>query len=134
MNVAIKDGAVLLVYCTVFRVGIIIEVVGKLHTLFFIMTIYTPTDITLLIGAVSTALGSLFLVIQRSRCTTVKCCGMQCDRQVADEADPESLDTLAISDIESQLDRVTHASLSPTRNSVPAHGSVSKLVAQLEQK
>ena len=97
------------------------------------MTIYTPTDITLLIGAVSTALGSLFLVIQRSRCTTVKCCGMQCDRQIDSEPDPESLDAISIDDMESQLDRVTHASLSPTRNSVPAHGTVSKLVAQLEK-
>lgn len=98
------------------------------------MTLYTPTDITLLIGAVSTALGSLFLVIQRSRCTTVKCWGMQCDRQIDIEPEPDSLDTLAIDDMESQLDRVTQVSLSPTRHSAPAHGTVSRVVAQMEQK
>ena len=75
---------------------------------------FGPTDITLLIGAVSTAIASLFLVIQKSRCTTVKCFGVHCER-IVDNSPPESLDAITTNDIESQLENVMRVS-SPTTN------------------
>ncbi len=95
---------------------------------------YTPTDITLLIGAVSTACASLFLVIQRSRCTTVKCFGVHCERTI-DDNPPESLDAITTADIENQLARVS----SPTRTTreiepvLSGGGHVLRLVQDLER-
>lgn len=46
------------------------------------MSSFTATDITLLSGALIGGVSSLILVIQRSTCTTIKCCGAECERQV----------------------------------------------------
>jgi hypothetical protein len=46
------------------------------------MTPWSATDITLLSGALIGGVSSLILVIQRSTCTKVKCCGAECTRVV----------------------------------------------------
>ena len=46
------------------------------------MAPWSATDITLLSGALIGGVSSLILVIQRSTCTKVKCCGAECDRVV----------------------------------------------------
>jgi hypothetical protein len=98
------------------------------------MVAFTPTDITLLIGATSTALASVFLVIQRSRCTTVKCCGVHCERNVDDlEAQPEQLDAITQTDIESRLSS-TLSNARATRSSSPVRPSVAHLVGNLERR
>jgi len=97
------------------------------------MVTFTPTDITLLIGATSTALASVFLVMQRSRCTTVKCCGVHCERNVDDlEAQPEQLDAITHTDIESRLSS-TLSNVPATRSSSPARPSVARMVNNLER-
>jgi hypothetical protein len=97
------------------------------------MVTFTPTDITLLIGATSTALASVFLVIQRSRCTTVKCCGIHCERNVDDlEAQPETLEAITQTDIESRLSTLSNARA--TRSSSPSRPSVAHLVGNLERR
>ena len=96
------------------------------------MVAFTPTDITLLIGATSTALASVFLVIQRSRCTTVKCCGVHCERNVDDlEAQPETLEAITQTDIESRLSTLSNAPA--IRSSSPARPSVARMVNNLER-
>jgi hypothetical protein len=46
------------------------------------MSSFSATDITLLSGALIGGVSSLILVIQRSTCTTIKCCGAECERKV----------------------------------------------------
>ena len=46
------------------------------------MSSFSATDITLLSGALIGGISSLILVIQRSTCTTIKCCGAECERKV----------------------------------------------------
>jgi hypothetical protein len=46
------------------------------------MPAWSSTDITLLVGALIGGVSSLILVIQRSTCTTIKCCGAECERKV----------------------------------------------------
>lgn len=46
------------------------------------MPSWSATDITLLSGALIGGVSSLILVIQRSTCTTIKCCGAECERKV----------------------------------------------------
>ncbi len=46
------------------------------------MPSFSATDITLLSGALIGGVSSLILVIQRSTCTTIKCCGAECERKV----------------------------------------------------
>ena len=46
------------------------------------MPTWSATDITLLSGALIGGVSSLILVIQRSTCTTIKCCGAECERKV----------------------------------------------------
>ena len=100
------------------------------------MVAFTPTDITLLIGATSTALASVFLVIQRSTCTNIKCGCVECEREVRSldelEAQPEQLDAISQTDIESRLSTLTNARA--TRSSSPARPSVAHLVGNLERR
>jgi hypothetical protein len=96
------------------------------------MVAFTPTDITLLIGATSTALASVFMVIQRSRCTTVKCCGVHCERNVDDlEAQPEQLDAITQTDIERRLSTLSNAPA--IRSLSPSRPSVARMVNNLER-
>ena len=46
------------------------------------MSSFSATDITLLSGALIGGVSSLILVIQRSTCTSIKCCGAECERKV----------------------------------------------------
>ncbi len=46
------------------------------------MPSFSATDITLLSGALIGGISSLILVIQRSTCTTIRCCGAECERKV----------------------------------------------------
>ena len=46
------------------------------------MPSWSATDITLLSGALIGGVSSLILVIQRSTCTSIKCCGAECERRV----------------------------------------------------
>lgn len=46
------------------------------------MSSFSATDITLLSGALIGGVSSLILVIQRSTCTSIKCCGAECERRV----------------------------------------------------
>ncbi len=98
------------------------------------MVTFTPTDITLLIGATSTALASVFLVIQRSRCTTVKCCGIHCERNVDDlEAPTESLEAITQEEVEHRLSS-TLTNQQVKHPSSPARPSVANLVGNLERR
>lgn len=101
------------------------------------MVAFTPTDITLLIGATSTALASVFLVIQRSTCTNIKCGCVECEREVRSldelEAQPEQLDAISQTDIESRLS-TTLSNARATRSSSPARPSVAHLVGNLERR
>lgn len=97
------------------------------------MVTFTPTDITLLIGAISTALASVFLVIQRSTCTNIKCGCIECEREVRSleqlEAPPEHLDVITQDDVEHRLSNVR-----ATRSSSPTRPSVAHLVGNLERR
>lgn len=46
------------------------------------MPTWSATDITLLSGALIGGLTSVIMVVQRSTCTKIKCCGAECDRVV----------------------------------------------------
>ena len=97
------------------------------------MVTFTPTDITLLIGAISTALASVFLVIQRSTCTNIKCGCIECEREVRSleqlEAQPETLDAITQDDVEHRL-----SNMRATRSSSPTRPSVAHLVDNLERR
>lgn len=66
------------------------------------MTTFTATEITLLLGAVSTAIGTLLMVIQRSTCTYISCCGAKCEREVR-----------TLEELESQQDITQHTTIDP---------------------
>ena len=82
-------------------------------TYFFDMTPWSATDITLLSGALIGGVSSLILVIQRSTCTKVRCCGAECERIVRslDELEANSPPDISIppdlpirhSDVQSSL-------------------------------
>ena len=101
------------------------------------MVTFTPTDITLLIGAISTALASVFLVIQRSTCTNIKCGCIECEREVRSleqlEAPPEQLDVITQDDVEQRLSS-TLSNVTATRSSSPTRPSVAHLVGNLERR
>ena len=100
------------------------------------MVTFTPTDITLLIGATSTALASVFLVIQRSTCTNVKCGCIECEREVRSleelEAQPETLEAITQDDVERRLSS-TLTNMTATRSSSPTRPSVARMVHNLER-
>ena len=97
------------------------------------MSHWTATEWTLMLGAVSTALGSIILVIQRSTCTNVKCGCIECEREVRSleqlEAPPEQLDVITQDDVEHRLSNVR-----TTRSSSPTRPSVAHLVDNLERR
>ena len=101
------------------------------------MVTFTPTDITLLIGAISTALASVFLVIQRSTCTNIKCGCVECEREVRSleqlEAPPETLEAITQDDVQQRLSS-TLSNAPATRSSSPARPSVSRMVNNLERR
>ena len=101
------------------------------------MSHWTATEWTLMLGAVSTALGSIILVIQRSTCTNVKCGCIECEREVRSleqlEAPPETLDTISQTDIEQRLSS-TLSNVTATRSSSPTRPSVAHLVDNLERR
>lgn len=101
------------------------------------MSHWTATEWTLMLGAVSTALGSIILVIQRSTCTNVKCGCIECEREVRSleqlEAQPETLDVITQDDVEHRLSS-TLSNMRATRSSSPTRPSVAHLVDNLERR
>ena len=101
------------------------------------MSHWTATEWTLMLGAVSTALGSIILVIQRSTCTNVKCGCIECEREVRSleqlEAPPEQLDVITQDDVEQRLSS-TLSNVTATRSSSPSRPSVAHLVGNLERR
>jgi hypothetical protein len=101
------------------------------------MSNWTATEWTLMLGAVSTALGSIILVIQRSTCTNIKCGCIECEREVRSleqlEAQPEQLDAITQTDIEHRLSS-TLPNVRGSRSSSPARPSVAHLVGNLERR
>lgn len=100
------------------------------------MSHWTATEWTLMLGAVSTALGSIILVIQRSTCTNVKCGCIECEREVRSleqlEAQPETLDAITQDDVERRLSS-TLTNMTATRSSSPTRPSVARMVHNLER-
>lgn len=100
------------------------------------MSHWTATEWTLMLGAVSTALGSIILVIQRSTCTNVKCGCIECEREVRSleqlEAQPETLDVITQDDVEHRLSS-TLTNMTATRSSSPTRPSVARMVHNLER-
>ena len=41
---------------------------------------FTMSELGVFLGVVGGILTSILLTIQKSKCTTIKCCGCQCDR------------------------------------------------------
>lgn len=101
------------------------------------MSHWTATEWTLMLGAVSTALGSIILVIQRSTCTNIKCGCVECEREVRSleqlEAPPEQLDAISQTDIEHRLSS-TLSNVRATRSSSPSRPSVARMVNNLERQ
>lgn len=101
------------------------------------MSDWTATEWTLMLGAVSTALGSLILVIQRSTCTNIKCGCIECEREVRSleqlEAPTESLEAITQEEVEHRLSS-TLTNQQVKHPSSPARPSVANLVGNLERR
>jgi hypothetical protein len=101
------------------------------------MSHWTATEWTLMLGAVSTALGSLILVVQRSTCTNIKCGCIECEREVRSleqlEAPTEQLDAITQDDVQHRLSS-TLSNAPAIRSSSPARPSVAHLVGNLERR
>eukprot|EP01043_Picozoa_sp_COSAG02_P036065 COSAG02_NODE_2621_length_8402_cov_12.631218_2_plen_65_part_00 len=41
---------------------------------------FTMSELGVFLGVVGGILTSILLTVQKSKCTTIKCCGCQCDR------------------------------------------------------
>ena len=100
------------------------------------MSHWTATEWTLMLGAVSTALASIILVIQRSTCTNIKCGCVECEREVRSleqlEAQPETLDAIIHDDVEHRLSS-TLTNVTATRSTSPTRPSVARMVHNLER-
>ena len=101
------------------------------------MSHWTATEWTLMLGAVSTALGSLILVIQRSTCTNIKCGCIECEREVRSleqlEAPPETMEVITQDDVQHRLSS-TLTNAPAIRSSSPSRPSVAHLVGNLERR
>lgn len=101
------------------------------------MSHWTATEWTLMLGAVSTALGSLILVIQRSTCTNIKCGCIECEREVRTldelESQPDTMEAITQDDVQNRLSS-TLSNVPATRSSSPTRPSVARMVNSLERK
>ena len=62
---------------------------------------WTSTEVSMMVMSVGATIVSLLVAISKSRCTTIKCCGAQCER-----------DVIAQTDLENQLQSVSEPQLS----------------------
>ena len=49
---------------------------------------FTMAEFGVFLGVIGGVLTSLILTVQKSRCKNIKCCGMECERQVQKTSPP----------------------------------------------
>ena len=52
------------------------------------MNEFTLAELGVFIGVLGGVVTSLILTVQKSKCKTVKCCGISCERQIPPPRDP----------------------------------------------
>ena len=45
---------------------------------------FTMAEFGVFLGIIGSVITSLILTLQKSRCKTIRCCGMECERKVAE--------------------------------------------------
>ena len=90
---------------------------------------WTSTEVSMMVMSVGATVVSLLVAISKSRCTTIKCCGAQCER-----------DVIAQTDLENQLQSTSEPrlSVSPppplTQHRTPPIVNVASRVVQFNEQ
>lgn len=76
---------------------------------------FTIGDLGVFIGTIGGVVTSILIVLQKSRCKKIKCCGIDCDREISKEKEKKKKDDIEMDKIKPNISLEEEEEISPIK-------------------